>query len=121
MTRINAGIPVQDLTNKHLIAEHREIKRIPNAVRSGKAKIVNLPKQFTLNTGHVRFFYDKLEYLRKRYEDLYKECLNRNFKITYYGSAWDGIRKEFMNDYTPTQRDREIVEQRIKERLQDKM
>jgi hypothetical protein len=31
MTRINL-IPVEELTDQHLLAEHREIKRIPNAV-----------------------------------------------------------------------------------------
>jgi len=37
MTRINAGYSVRRLTDKHLLAEHREIKRIPNMVKSGKA------------------------------------------------------------------------------------
>ena len=30
MTRINCGIPPEELSDKHLLAEHREIKRIPN-------------------------------------------------------------------------------------------
>ena len=29
MTRINAGIKVENLSDQHLLAEHREIKRIP--------------------------------------------------------------------------------------------
>ena len=33
MTRINAGIPPKKLTNRHLLAEHREIKRIPNVIK----------------------------------------------------------------------------------------
>jgi deoxyribonuclease (pyrimidine dimer) len=89
MTRINVSIPPKELTNKHLIAEHREIKRIPNIVASGRAVLKNIPDEFKLGTGHVKFFYNKLEYLRKRYEELYQECLNRNFKVTYYGNAWD--------------------------------
>ena len=28
MTRINAGIPVVELSRAHLLAEHREIKRV---------------------------------------------------------------------------------------------
>jgi hypothetical protein len=35
MTRINCGIPPAELTNKHLIAEHREIIRIFNAIAEG--------------------------------------------------------------------------------------
>lgn len=71
MTRINVGIPPRELTNKHLTAEHREIKRIPNAVKTGKAKMVGIPAQFTLGTGHVKFFYNKLGYLRQRYLELH--------------------------------------------------
>lgn len=117
MTRINCGITPPELSDKHLLSEHRELKRIPNMVSSGRAKIINIPKEFTLGTGHVKFFYDKLEYLRKRYEELYKECRNRDFNVTYYGNAWEGIPKELMNDYTPTKRDEEIIRQRIREKL----
>ena len=118
MTRINTSIPPRELTNMHLIAEHREIKRIPNMVSSGRAKIINIPKEFTLGTGHVKFFYNKLEYLRKRYEELYKECKNRDFNVTYYGHAWDNIPKHLMNDYIPTKNDEIIIRQRIKEKLE---
>jgi hypothetical protein len=31
MTRINVAIPPAELTMRHLLAEHREIKRIPRA------------------------------------------------------------------------------------------
>ena len=41
MTRINCGIPVEELTDKHLLAEAREIKRIPNNVSKGKFNIKN--------------------------------------------------------------------------------
>ncbi len=30
MTRINVSINVKALTDEHLLAEHREIKRLPN-------------------------------------------------------------------------------------------
>ena len=60
MTRINVAIPVEELTREHLISEHREIKRIPNMIKSGRAKIKNIPPKFKLGPGHVKFFYDKL-------------------------------------------------------------
>lgn len=117
MTRINIGIPPQKLTRQHLIAEHRELKRIPNMVRTGKAKIENIPEQFKLGTGHVKFFYDKLGYLRQRYRELYHECKRRGYNVQNYESAWEGIPNELMGDYTPTKRDRDIVQKRINKRL----
>ena len=47
MTRINVGINPADLTGKHLIAEHREIKRIPNCI--AKANIIWMVYQIDLN------------------------------------------------------------------------
>ncbi len=67
MTRINCGIPPYILTSKHLLAEHRELKRIPNCIKKGKFTLDNIPDNFKLGTGHVKFFYNKLKYLHKRY------------------------------------------------------
>ena len=117
MTRINVAIPPRELTTRHLIAEHREIKRIPNVVARGRYNLKSTPLEFTLGKGHVAFFYDKLLYLKNRYEELYKECLRRNFNVTYYGEAWNVIPAHLMNDYTPTQRDEQIIRERINEKL----
>jgi hypothetical protein len=117
MTRINVGIDPTDLHPKHLIAEHREIKRIPNAVRTGRAVIKNLPEHFTLGTGHVKFFYNKLGYLLERYRELYLECLRRGFEVQNYESAWRDIPPELMGSYTPTEADKRLIEVRIREKL----
>lgn len=118
MTRINVGIAPRELTGKHLLAEHREMKRIPNAVREGKAIIKNIPSTFGLGSGHVKFFYNKLGYLKRRYIAVYEECLVRGYNVQCYLSAWDGIDDQLMGEYTPTKQDRSIVQQRIAERLQ---
>jgi len=118
MTRINCGIKPAELTQKHLLAEHREIKRLPNLISRGRYNLNNIPNEFTLGKGHVAFFYNKLEFVRKRYEELYTECKARGYNVTYYGDAWNNIPKEFMNDYIPTKRDEEIIRQRIKEKLE---
>lgn len=127
MTRINAGIPPADLSDKHLLAEHREIKRIPNMVKSGKAKIENIPEQFTLGKGHVKFFYNKLKYLYNRYLEIYKECVKRGFNVTKYHNAWaidddENSRKilDNFNDWEPTPEAIELIKQRIKERTDGK-
>ena len=117
MTRINIGVPPRELTNKHLIAEHREIKRIPNVVSKGKYNLKGVPPQFTLGKGHVSFFYDKLGYLKERYVSLYNECINRGFNVQNYEDCWDGVPRELMNSYAPTERDVLIVTERIADRL----
>ena len=75
------------------------------------------PNKFKLGTGHVKFFYDKLLYLKCRYNTLYNECIKRGFNVQYYGNAWDNIPNELMNDYTPKQEDRNIILKRIHKRL----
>lgn len=116
MTRINVGVLPSELSDKHLLAEHREIKRIPNTIKSGKAKIEGIPEKFTLGKGHVKFFYNKLQYLYVRYIALYHECRKRNFNVTYYGEAFENLPKELWNYYSEEPGDREIILQRIKER-----
>jgi len=116
MTRINIGIPVVDLSRQHLLAEHRELKRIPNAVRKGRFSMVGQPKQFKLGPGHVKFFYDKLSYLQERYEQLYAECIRRKYDVTYYGNSFLGIDKKYFNNYQPTENDIKLIKERIDER-----
>ena len=117
MTRINVGIPPAELTNQHLIAEHREIKRIPNCIAKGKYNMNGIPDEFKLGTGHVKFFYNKLLYLKNRYWKLYIECIKRGFNVQNYSSAWDNVPQELMNHYQPTYKDRLIIQERINEKL----
>ena len=117
MTRINCGISPSELTNKHLIAEHREIKRVPNTIKSGKAIIKDIPETFRLGAGHVKFFYTRLGYLLTRYKSIYAECKARGFNVQDYSNAWDGVPENLMGDYTPSQRDRKIVQARIVSKL----
>ena len=117
MTRINVGICPTELTDKHLLAEHREIKRIPNCINKGKYNMDGIPDKFKLGKGHVKFFYNKLEYLFLRYVHLHLECKYRGFNVQNYSKAWDNLPKELLNHYKPTERDRLIVQQRINEKL----
>ena len=115
MTRINVGIPPAELINQHLIAEHREIKRIPNCIAKGKYNMEGIPVKFKLGKGHVKFFYNKLEYLFTRYVKLYLECKDRGFNVQNYSRAWDNLPDELLNYYEPTDADRQIIRQRINE------
>jgi hypothetical protein len=117
MTRINVGILPSHLHQKHLLAEAREIKRIPNCVSRGRFNLKSTPPHFTLGKGHVAFFYDKLLYLKNRYEEIYQECIKRGYNVQYWGEAWNDIPPQLMNDYQPTQHDIEIITERIEEKL----
>jgi deoxyribonuclease (pyrimidine dimer) len=113
MTRINVGIEPKELPNKLLIAEHREITRIPNAIKSGRAKIKDIPQEFTLGPGHVKFFYTRLLFLKKRYESLYQECVKRRFQITNKSDSFLDLPQELLTDYEPTNKDRHLLVTRI--------
>jgi deoxyribonuclease (pyrimidine dimer) len=125
MTRVNL-VPVSELANQHVMAEWRELKMIPKALaRSLKTQsrekiLKKIPKEFTLNTGHVMFFYDKGEYLRRRYEELTEELINRGYNINrdakfdpddvMFDPQWNG-------DYKPDERALTIIRERIAEKI----
>lgn len=113
MTRINVGILPAELPDKLLLAEHREIKRIPNCIKSGRYNLEGIPDQFTLGKGHVKFFYNKLGYLHVRYTHLYLECQNRGFKVQYYGSSFLDIPISLYRNYQTRPEDRQLIIDRI--------
>lgn len=88
MTRINSGINPQDLTDQHLLAEYREIVRIPNAVikaynkNNSFLKNKKQPLKYTLGTGHVLYFYDNIKHLHKRFNSLCAELKHRKYNLT---------------------------------------
>ena len=127
MTRINV-IPVDELTDKHLVAEYRELPRIfklvldrqnkghtPMTVKREKA----MPSTYTLGTGHVLFFYNKLYYLIDRYQELCNEMENRGFTVNY-PDVPDFVWKldiDWLGEYTPTTEALAINRDRINKRL----
>lgn len=119
MSRVNVGYPVEKLTTRHLLSEAREIKRIPNQVKSGRVKVKHIP-QFKLGTGHVHFFTDRLGYLKKRYIEVYNECIRRGYNVQNYVSAWDGVPQVLMADWTPNEADKQLIVERINSKLEAK-
>jgi hypothetical protein len=119
MTRISVAVRSSELCDAHLIKERIEILRIPNSIKSGKAKVnlAKIPKTFTLGTGHVVFFYPRLKYLHKRYTELTEECLKRKFNVTDYSDAFHELPETLYNDYEETSADRFLLVERINERL----
>lgn len=122
MTRINVVHP-KELSAKHLVAEYREITRLPNNLKtslSRKSKpfcLAEVPQEYTLGKGHVKFFYTKMLFLRKRFEALVEEMLARGYNPTYRDSSIFYVDdSRFNNDYIPTEAAILLNKQRIAER-----
>lgn len=133
MTRINSGVDVKRLTDKHLLAEHREIKRICDLFTRRKNKMAfawseGIPENFTLGKGHVLFFLDKPYFTFTRYIQILTECKARGFNITDYSKCWDVYLKDKivlehpryrMKEYKPSKIDQALVINRITDRINE--
>lgn len=124
MTRINSAIPVKKLTDEHLLAEHREIKRLPDnflkALQSGALK--RIPSKFCLGKGHVTFFLNKQLFNLIRYNEIHNECSKRGFNVSYYASNWLMLEPKMrehncFNNYMPTEEEQALLEDRISTRI----
>ena len=123
MTRINIVNP-SELTDQHLIAEYREITMVPAALKRTLHSKVGLRENkisthYTLNTGHVYFFYNKGKYLHRRYDELIREMRLRGFKpsvdrVFPYKIFMDN---GLYNDWTPNIEDYKIIRKRIEEKI----
>lgn len=123
MTRINL-VRVEDLADQHLFAEWRELKMIPARVRKNLSYAVpmdNIPAHYTMSTGHVRFFYDKMDWLYHRHRKLTAELVNRNFSLAKYdsfvGFILDIPRDLRKSEWKPAKEEVQINIARISERL----
>ena len=123
MTRINSAIPVENLTDEHLLAEHREIKRLPHcfieAIKSGS--IYRIPDKFTLGPGHVTFFLNKMAFCLDRYNKIYGECIARGFDVKNFAENWDGFENgpDYFQWYEPTAEERQLLIERISTRIRE--
>ncbi len=126
MTRINLVDP-EELSDQHLIAEYREIFMVGSALQrsirspnwpTNKNK---LPNNFTLNKGHVRFFYNKGKYLHRRYLKLIAEMQSRGMKPDprrlFKVEQWPS---QLYKDWEPSASDLRIVRCRIHKKISEK-
>lgn len=126
MTRINC-VPVEELTDKHLGAEYRELPRlftqVQKAIERGESPCDKRnPREYRLGKGHTRFFYDKIAWLYDRHIQLAKECERRGRKVNYpRPPEWVfNIPNEWWCEWQPTPEAMELNRQRIKDRLDGK-
>ena len=81
-----------------------------------------VPQAYTLNTGHVSFFYDKALYLRKRYALLRAELERRGINFNRDSlldpdGVFDALDERFRKDYDPTPEALALVRARIAEKI----
>jgi deoxyribonuclease (pyrimidine dimer) len=132
MTRINADLPPRLLTDQHLFAEYREMRRIPKSLIksldawSTSELAARIPPVFCLGRGHVTFFYDKGLFLTERYALLRSELLARGYRLNDDG-VFDNLavyerHPEFLGDASLRfdAAARLLVVERIIERVRDK-
>lgn len=125
MTRINL-VPPQELTGKHLVAEYRELPRIYTLARSHYERFGgcfdDCPREYKLGKGHMKFFVNKLLFLKKRQESIIWEMLTRGYEPRFddtYPECVANLPLVFFGDYQPTEEALALSRARIAERLAD--
>ena len=126
MTRINL-VPPSELADQHLVAEYREIFMVGSSLQRSLASknwlntLEHLPSQFTLNTGHVKFFYNKGLYLNNRYSNLVNEMKERDMspdpKRLFKRSQWPD---QLWTDWSPSTCDLHLIRERIQQRIDER-
>jgi len=126
MTRINL-VPPSELTDQHLFAEFREIKHVPHALsrslnsRGLDGVLAMVPPEFTLNKGHVSFFYNKGLYLLTRFYDIRRELERRDFNFDYLAMFDEehtfASNPALEKTYTPTPAALVLIRKRISEKI----
>lgn len=123
MTRVNAHIPPYVLSDQHLMAEHREIVRLAKQSHTywTWSKREPLPESFRMGTGHVRYFFDKIDYIADRYTLLYEECLARGFNVQDYSEAFANPHPNAVGNYKPNAETIKTTQSIIFARLFDRL
>ena len=118
MTRINV-IPVEELSDQHLIAEYREL---PRCIKQ-PIDISDAPDTYCLGKGHMKWARKHSKYLLRRYKDICEEIQFRNFNPHYtwtsllnWVSYTGALRDLPIGDYEPTEKDIQLNIKRIVEK-----
>ena len=125
MTRINV-VPPAEICDQQLIAEWRELTRIPNGIVAGKYVIdlEAIPAQYTVRTednpdggkGHMKFFFNKLKYLYRRYKAIRDELAQRGMpRRSMWPEDFDFSMIGLWGEYEPTREAMNLNRKRIAE------
>jgi deoxyribonuclease (pyrimidine dimer) len=129
MTRVNLIKPSK-LYDQHLMAEYREIPMVIASLKRSMKAVTNdtsrlrIPSKFTLNAGHVSFFYDKGAWLHGRYHLCISELRARGFDVDPDGRVvdWDYYKTLGLwhTTWQPNKAEKKISRDRIKWKLKQK-
>lgn len=80
-----------------------------------------VPKSYTLNSGHVMFFYNKGRWLERRWAAIITEAISRGYNVDPTRMDFEIWHTNFVfGDFNVTDRDIRINVQRISLRVSDK-
>lgn len=118
MVRVNLIDP-KSLADQHLIAEYNEILMLLGSLDKHGFNEETCPSEYCLGKGHINFFKNKLNYLKKRHELIKKEMSSRGFK-TEKTIPLEKYPRKLKNDWKPKREDIKLIKSRIIERLEMK-
>jgi hypothetical protein len=108
------------LSDAHLGAEYRELPRVFGLVRKAIGRgltpaDIRMPERYVLGKGHIRFFYDKLDYLADRYLKICHECRCRGRVVNYgdVSALSEGIPGDWFNYWEASPKDMALNIDRI--------
>ena len=78
MTRINV-VPVEELSDQHLIAEYRELPRVIKQ----NIDTFDAPDEYCLGDAHMKWARKHWMFTLNRYEAIIKEMKHRGFAVKY--------------------------------------
>lgn len=114
MVRVNIIEPWK-LSDQHLIAEYLEIIMLVEHARNYPS-VDEIPSSYRLGEGHIKFFKNKIFYLKRRHEEIRKEMKRRGF-ATNKKISLTGIKGKLKNDWSPTEKDFKIIRKRIVDKI----
>jgi deoxyribonuclease (pyrimidine dimer) len=114
VVRVNLINPGK-LADQHLVAEYDEMLMLMAYVRKHQS-LEGIPENFCLGKGHIKFFKNKLLYLKKRHEALKQEMRKRGFAARKTLDT-KGIDKKLLKDWSPNPQDLQIIKKRLKQKI----
>lgn len=117
MVRINLINP-KNLSDQHLIAEYNEILMLFAYIKK-HSKLENIPLEYTLGKGHMKFFKNKVLYLSKRHKEIKKEMISRRFKAEKSLNI-NLVSLKNKKSWKPKKEDLDIIKERILYKLNKK-
>jgi deoxyribonuclease (pyrimidine dimer) len=117
-------IPVTELCNQHLLSECKAIPKIPLGLLCGKLSYNydDRPSEYVVGAGHIRFFTDKLCWLRGRYMVVSLEAGRRGLDVQDIW-PWPGLQQNAVlwekawNDWRPDAQALRINRARLRDRM----